>query len=103
VYYPIPFVLALLAWESLGDQRRPAMLALSSTVLAWISFQWLPLHVSADTQAAFFLAWTLPLVTVLGVRLYAPGLLVRRWRNGQETTVPQETTVSSFPSPVSTS
>lgn len=103
VYYPIPFVLALLAWESLGNQRRPAMLALSSTVLAWISFQWLPLHVSADTQAAFFLAWTLPLVTVLGVRLYAPGLLVRRWRNGQETTVPQETTVSSFPSPVSTS
>src|SRR5271155_5869483 len=41
VYYPIPFVLAMLAWESLGEQRRPAMLALSSTVLAWVSFQWL--------------------------------------------------------------
>ena len=26
VYYPIPFVLALLAWESLGERRRPAVL-----------------------------------------------------------------------------
>ena len=42
VYYPIPFVLALLAWESLGERRRPAVLALSSTVLAWVSF-----HVAA--------------------------------------------------------
>ena len=102
-YYMLPFVLALLAWETLGSRRRPAVLALSSTVLAWVSFQWLPAHVSADTQAAFFLAWTLPLVAVLGVRLYAPGLLVRRRRNGRETTVPQDTTVSSFPSPVRTS
>jgi hypothetical protein len=103
VYYPIPFVLALLAWETLGDHRRPAVLALSSTVLAWVSFQWLPAHVSADSQAAFFLAWTLPLVAMLSVRLYAPGLLVRRWRNGRETNVPQETTVSSLPSLLRTS
>jgi Glycosyltransferase family 87 len=103
VYYPIPFVLALLAWETLGGHCRPAVLALSSTVLAWVSFQWLPTHVSADAQAAFFLAWTLPLVAMLSVRLYAPGLLVRRWRNGRETTVPQETTVSSLSSLLRTS
>jgi hypothetical protein len=77
VYYPIPFVLALLAWESLGEQRRPAMLALSSTVLAWVSFQWLPDHVSADAQAAFFLAWTVPLGVGLALRLYAPELMSR--------------------------
>ena len=77
VYYPIPFVLAMLAWESLGGQRRPAMLALSSTVLAWVSFQWLPEHVSADLQAAFFLAWTVPLAAALSVWLYAPGLRAR--------------------------
>jgi Glycosyltransferase family 87 len=77
VYYPIPFVLALLAWESLGERRRPAVLALSSTVLAWVSFQWLPVHVSADLQAAFFLAWAIPLASLLSVWLYTPGLRAR--------------------------
>jgi len=77
VYYPIPFVLALLAWESLGARRRPAVLALSSTVLAWLSFVWLPNHVSADAQAAFFLAWTVPLGVGLALRLYAPELMSR--------------------------
>jgi hypothetical protein len=97
VYYPLPFVLALVAWESLGDQRRPPILALASTVLASISFQWLPMHVSADAQAVFFLAWSLPLAGVLGLWLYAPGMLSRR-------SLPtQEMTVSSLGSRVSTS
>jgi hypothetical protein len=98
VYYPIPFVLALLAWECLGDRRRPAVLALSSTVLAWVSFQWLPMHVSADAQAAFFLAWSLPLAAMLGLWLYAPGL---RSRHSRRTA--QETTVSSLGSRLRTS
>jgi hypothetical protein len=97
VYYPIPFVFALLAWESLNAQRRPVLLALASTMLAWISFQWLPDHVSADAQAAFFLAWTLPLAGVLGVWLYSPGLRFKRSRPVQEITV------SSLGSPVRTS
>jgi Glycosyltransferase family 87 len=91
VYYPLPFIFALLAWEVRGpdrggvDQRpainqrseihrRPPVLALSSTVLAWMSFQWLPAHGgSPDLQAAFFLAWTLPLAGALAMRLFAPG------------------------------
>lgn len=74
VYYPLPFLLALLAWETRTPSiSRPPVLALSSTVLAWISFQWLPLHVSPDAQSAFFLAWTLPLVALLAHALYAPG------------------------------
>jgi Glycosyltransferase family 87 len=77
VYYPIPFVLALVAWESLGEQRRPATLALSSTVLAWTSFVWLPHHASADTEAAFFLAWTVPVGLGLALRLYASEFLKR--------------------------
>ena len=44
IYYLLPFVLALLAWEVRGPADRPPVLALSSTVLAWISFQWLPSH-----------------------------------------------------------
>jgi Glycosyltransferase family 87 len=83
VYYPLPFVFALLAWEvSPGSSalsrrpetgRRPPVLALSSSVLAWMSFQWLPAHgASPDLQAGFFLAWTLPLCAGLALALYAP-------------------------------
>jgi hypothetical protein len=96
-YYMLPFVLALLAWESLGELHRPAVLALASTMLAWISFEWLPAHVSADAQAGFFLAWSLPLAVVLSLWLYAPGLPFRRPRSAQEMTV------SSLGSPVRTS
>jgi hypothetical protein len=72
VYYPLPFVLALLAWETLA-YRRPPILALSSAVLVWMGCEWLPTFASADAQAAFFLAWTLPLVSGLSWALYARG------------------------------
>ncbi len=72
VYYPLPFVLALLVWEVGMDTPRPPVLALSSSVLVWISFQWLPLHASADAQAAIFLAWSLPLAAWLCLRLFSP-------------------------------
>ncbi|HEY3865575.1 MAG TPA: glycosyltransferase 87 family protein [Solirubrobacteraceae bacterium] len=105
VYYMIPFVLALLAWESLGERRRPAVLALSSTALAWVSFVWLPEHFSADTQAAFFLAWTVPLILALALRLYAPELARRLTRGARSPRLhsSQEITVSSLGSRVSTS
>jgi Glycosyltransferase family 87 len=70
MYYLLPFVLALLAWEVRGRSMRPPALALSSSALAWISFQWLPSHASPDAQAAFFLAWSLPLCVALGVLLF---------------------------------
>jgi Glycosyltransferase family 87 len=105
VYYMIPFVLALLAWESLGGRPRPAVLALSCTVLGWVSFEWLPEHISADAQAAFFLAWTVPLILGLALRLYAPVFTGRLTRGAQSTRLlpSQEMTVSSLESHVSTS
>jgi hypothetical protein len=79
VYYALPFIFALLAWEVRGPAERPPVLALSSTLLAWISFQWSPTHFSPDAQAAFFLAWSLPLAVLMTVSLYAPGrALVQR-------------------------
>ncbi|HEY5260530.1 MAG TPA: glycosyltransferase 87 family protein [Solirubrobacteraceae bacterium] len=72
VYYLLPFVLALLAWEIHRFPERPPLLALVSTALAWITFQWLPAHASPDVQSAFFLAWTLPLAVALAVALYLP-------------------------------
>jgi hypothetical protein len=76
VYYPLPFVLALAACETLGPRRVP-VLALGSAVAMWAGWRWLPSFTSADFQAAFFLAWTVPLATGLALALYAPGLLTR--------------------------
>jgi hypothetical protein len=91
VYYPLPFIFALLAWEVRGSSVRPPVLALSCTVLAWISFEWSPAHLSPDAQAALFLAWTLPLVGLLAVELYAPGWLIEKrksLRQAREPLVP---------------
>ncbi len=76
LYYLLPFLFAVLAWEA--RSRRPPVLALSSTALAWLSFQWLPEHASPDAQAAFFLAWALPLAGLLGLALFKPGALFER-------------------------
>jgi Glycosyltransferase family 87 len=86
IYYPIPFVLALLAWEALTLRRAP-VLALSSAVVVWADCRWLPSFASADVQAVFFTAWTVPLAAGLAFALYAPGLRSRLSRTAHETTV----------------
>ena len=53
-------------------QRQLPLLALCTTVLAWLSFTWLPTHASADLQAGFFALWSTPLLASLALRVYAP-------------------------------
>jgi hypothetical protein len=97
VYYPLPFLLALLAWEVTGPARRPPVLTLSSTVLVWASFRWLPAHASSDIQAAVFLAWSLPLTAWLALRLCSGRAALRRGpgANARSETA-QEMTVSAL-------
>ncbi len=71
-YYLLPCVFTLLTWEATGPSDRPPVLALSSTLLVWLTFQWAPAHISADAEAALFMAWSLPLMGLLGVALYRP-------------------------------
>lgn len=71
-YYLLPCVFTLLTWEAIGSNDRPPVLALSSTLLVWLSFQWAPAHISADAEAALFLAWSVPLMGILSVALYRP-------------------------------
>ncbi len=90
VYYTLPFIFALLAWEveagpgERARRLRPGVgelpvLAVLSTLLTWIGFVWLPAHHStADAEAAFFLAWTVPLSAALALALWRPALLSRR-------------------------
>ena len=71
VYYPLPFIFALLAWETL-HRRRPPVLALAASVVVWLVFIVAPEHLSADAQAALFAAVALPTLVGLAAALYAP-------------------------------
>ncbi|HEV2975462.1 MAG TPA: glycosyltransferase family 87 protein [Solirubrobacteraceae bacterium] len=104
-YYVVPFLLALLAWELREPAHRIQLGAAAATGLASITFLWMPnAGASADLQAAFFLAWTVPLASALAVALLLPGRVRRltdRLRARRAAT--QETTVSALSSPLSTS
>jgi hypothetical protein len=113
-YYLLPFVFALLAWEVRGPVARLPLLAASSSVLAWLSFQWLPEHVSPDAQAALFLAWTVPLAVLLARRLLASSSVAAHAppshassasgaRRDPAAVDPQEITVSALSRPLSVS
>jgi len=103
VYYALPFLIALLAWEVGRPARQPPILALGASALTWASFTWLPEHASADLTCALFLAWTLPLAGLLALRLYAPARAGTEARLRPGARVAQEMTVSSLESFVSTS
>lgn len=103
-YYMLPFSLAVLTWEIIGEKRAPILTSLGVVApwlaLAQLSARW----ISPDVQAALFLAWTLPLAGYLALRLYAPGLQTGAGiRARVRAHARQEITVSSVGSPVSTS
>ena len=54
VYYPLPFIVALLAWETTVARRLP-LAAAAATAATWLIFDYLPLHLGVDAQAASFL------------------------------------------------
>jgi hypothetical protein len=68
-YYAVPLVIALAAWEALAGRGLP-VLALAVTALTWLSFERVPDLAAGDGVAAFYLAWSLPLVAVLARRLW---------------------------------
>jgi hypothetical protein len=74
VYYALPFVLTLLAWEVV---RRPGipLVTLGVTGAQWVSFELL--HTAPDVTAAVYLAWVVPLAGVLTQRVFAPARAAR--------------------------
>jgi hypothetical protein len=61
-YYAIPFIIALVAWESVRRRGLPVV-SLSASVLAWAT----GLHPVADPAlaCALYLAWSVPLAAFL--------------------------------------
>ena len=76
VYYELPFLLALLAWEALCRPDRPPVLAVAASAAAWATLVEAPNWLSPDLQCAFFLAWSLPLVAWLARETFWPAVSV---------------------------
>lgn len=74
VYYAVPFVIALTAWEARAH-RLPAI-SLFATASLWVLFQALPAHLSPDAQSAVYDLSALAAAAAIAVRLYGPP----RWR-----------------------
>jgi len=104
VYYPIPFILALLAWETTVKHRAP-WCAVAASLATWAIFELLPTHLSANQQALSFIVPTVLALALIGVSLYR-----RQPSSDGLSSAAQSTTSSSFvnwlsrraPSPVST-
>jgi hypothetical protein len=72
-YYALPFLIALVTWESLSYERPP-VLALLGAFAAWFVFeQTSSLALSADMQALVFGVVSVLAVAALTVALYAAG------------------------------
>ncbi len=72
VYYELPFLLALLAWEALCRPDRPPVAALVATVLTWVTFETAPAGLSPDMQSLVFAAWALPFAVWLARLAFWP-------------------------------
>jgi hypothetical protein len=78
VYYPLPFIVALAAWETTVARRAPVNAALA-TAATWLIFWYLPNHVTPDAQALSFLIPATLALAVLAAAVYglAPRLRLR--------------------------
>jgi hypothetical protein len=76
-YYAIPFVIALVAWES-SERRGLPVVALVASMVAWAT----TLHPAADPAlaCALYLAWSVPLALFLAAPRFTPRLAPRSLR-----------------------
>jgi hypothetical protein len=82
-YYSLPFLLALLTWESLSFDRPPA-LTLAASFAAWLILRGTgtgALNLPPDVQAAVFAIVSIPSLIALIGAVYVPGVWPRlAWR-----------------------
>ena len=95
IYYQLPFLVSLGAWE-VSSSRRAPLWTLAASILVWLSFEPVNFTYSADVTNLFFVLWVIPASVMMGWRsLRLPRSLMTRSRYA--------TTVSSLESRVSTS
>lgn len=86
VYYPIPFIVALLGWETLARHRAPIG-ALLATVATWLIFEVVPPDLDANGKALSFIVPSLLALFALSWAVY---------RRRAPAPAGQSTTSSSF-------
>jgi hypothetical protein len=64
-YHHWPFLVALAAYETIGNRRLPLLAIAATTALWWMSYHLSP-GGNGDALLHFYLAWTLPLAALLG-------------------------------------
>jgi hypothetical protein len=69
VYYPLPFLVALIAWEASVAHRVP-LGAAAATAATWLIFAYLPAHISEDAQALTFLIPATATLAALAAGVY---------------------------------
>jgi hypothetical protein len=72
VYYLLPFIISLVAWEAVR-RSRPPFWGLLATLMTWVVFEALPTNTSADMRSTVFLAASLPALAALALALWRPG------------------------------
>jgi hypothetical protein len=90
VWYHIPFVFALLAYE-IRSRRAPLVTVACMTALLIV----VPLRgvaMSTDLRAALYAAIVLPMICGLAARLYIPATIVERLKAGKRGTQPRLST-----------
>jgi hypothetical protein len=78
IYYQVPFILAVTAWEA--RTRGVPLIALTATVYYWLVFHTIAGAFGADVQFACYLGVTVPLAVVLGRPVLGIGGLPGRLR-----------------------
>lgn len=71
VYYHLPFVLALLAWEALRSARPPVFATVAVCVI-WMNFQEVRFMVTPDVGWIVYMALALPALVVLAWATFRP-------------------------------
>lgn len=69
IYYPLPFVFALAAWETSVARRAPVC-AVAATTATWLIFWLLPNHIDANAQAIVFLVPATLALAAMAVAVY---------------------------------
>ncbi|HUE27991.1 MAG TPA: hypothetical protein VMP89_14545, partial [Solirubrobacteraceae bacterium] len=74
-YYSLPFLIALVVWETLSFDRAPVF-ALFASAASWFVSEWGTAlgRLPADDRALIFMALVVPAIVAILAALYAPGL-----------------------------
>ena len=76
VYYPLPFLIALVTWELHARPGLPVM-SIACTLLCWVTLEQFTRLLSPDLQSVAFLAWSVPVALALTFRLASPRRFAR--------------------------